>query len=145
MVMTTAPSNAEYHLPESNLLFKKVYDGIPGGNELHGTCHVGQLIAKGVDQEVYNGQSLSRSYITFAEDTMRLKLFNHSSLAAAGGNNDDQQHLPLNRVYFRGDDQQRTLMSGQILVESMFPTTVDASCSSPLLVDWHTVSSRVIS
>jgi len=60
MVMTTAPTSASVFTSDSNLLFKKNYDGLvkPLKNALGGTCHVGQLIAEGVMQETRNGEGL---------------------------------------------------------------------------------------
>lgn len=42
------------------------------------------------------------------------------------------EELDTKRIYFRSDDEQRTLMSGQILIHSMF----DLKHSE--IIDWHT-------
>jgi len=131
MVMTTTPTSSSTYTRDSNLLFKKVYDGFtpPITNELKGTCHVGQLIDTGVQQETINGEALRQAYVG---DDVNLNLFpTEGSHLGSSGSIDG-------KVYFRGDDQQRTLMSGQILVEALFPTTEDNSGDENVLVDWHT-------
>ena len=98
-------------------------------NELQGTCHVGQLISTGVTQETINGEALRRAYVG-DDDSVNLFPSSGSNLGPGG---------PVSgRVVFRGDDQQRTLMSGQILVEALFPTTESSSGVENVLVDWHT-------
>ncbi|GMH62024.1 hypothetical protein TrLO_g8067 [Triparma laevis f. longispina] len=133
IVMTTAPTSSSTYTSDSNLLFKKVYDALtePLANELDGTCHVGQLIEEGVKQETRNGEQLRSSYVGDGD----LKLFSSddSFLQGSGSNG-----IPRTHVKFRGDDQQRTLQSGQLLVEALFPTTEDQSGSENVLVDWHT-------
>jgi len=46
--------------------------------------------------------------------------------------------IDMDDVYFRGDDQQRTLMSGQLLTEALFPTTEEMTGEENVLVEWHT-------
>ncbi|GMI06846.1 hypothetical protein TrRE_jg12384, partial [Triparma retinervis] len=125
------PTESSTYTRDSNLLFKKVYDGLtpPLTNDLQGTCHVGQLISTGVEQETINGEALRRSYIG---DDQNLNLF------PASGANLGPDGSVTGKVVFRGDDQQRTLMSGQILVEALFPTTEANSGVENVLVDWHT-------
>ncbi|GMH94196.1 hypothetical protein TrVE_jg1257 [Triparma verrucosa] len=133
IVMTTSPTSSSVYTSDSNLLFKKVYDALtePMSNELDGTCHVGQLIEEGVMQETRNGEHLRAAYV--GEGDLRLFSTSDSFLQGSGANG-----IPRSHVKFRGDDQQRTLQSGQLLVEALFPTTEDESSTENVLVDWHT-------
>ncbi|GMI38051.1 hypothetical protein TeGR_g4455, partial [Tetraparma gracilis] len=141
MVMTTAPTSASSYTGTSNLLFKKNYAGLadPERNELGGTCHLGQLIEQGVEQETRNGEQLRAAYVCGdveydADDSRCLFRDSDAFLAGEGGGGG----IDRTEVYFRGDDQQRTLMSGQILTEALFPTTEELSGSENVLVDWMT-------
>ena len=130
MVMTTSPSSASPYTSSSGLLFRKVYDSLtpPSYNAFRGTCHEGQLIEEGVKQETANGVALREAYV--GADEAR-NLFNVAEPYLTS-NESSTSGVPLSHVRFRGDDQQRTLMSGQILVESMFPS------AERVVVDWHT-------
>jgi 2-phosphoxylose phosphatase len=99
--------------------FRKLYDAYP--NELGGNCLTGQLISEGYDQEIRNGELLRSAYIG-PEATASLRLFNTSVW----------EDLNQREIYFRSDDEQRTLMSGQILVHSLF------DLKNSEIVDWHT-------
>eukprot|EP00808_Paulinella_micropora_P023984 g29759.t1 len=113
---------------QASWLFRKVYDALqfPAANLLQGTCHVGQLLKDGVWQEVANGQHLREAYLG-DNGQSALRLFNTTRF----------HDLPPNSTRFRGDDQQRTLMSGQILVNALFDLQENT------LVDWHTADFAV--
>jgi 2-phosphoxylose phosphatase len=96
--------------------FRLLYDAYP--NELGGNCLTGQLVSEGYDQEVRNGELLKAAYIGSGHH----KLFNTSVW-------EDLNHKT---IYLRSDDEQRTLMSGQILIHSMF------DLQKTEVVNWHT-------
>lgn len=86
----------------------KLYDGSP--NKLGGNCMTGQLISEGYSQEDSVGSSLNKAYL---DDSLpsNLKLFETSDWTLID---------PDNTVYFRADDVQRVLMSGQTAMNKMF-------------------------
>jgi hypothetical protein len=85
-------------------LFRKLYDG--SATYYGGNCYTGQLLFEGYEQELQNGRYLYDAYLSGS-----LKLFNTNVWTDI---NTDQQ------VYLRSDDEQRTLMSGQIALHGMF-------------------------
>eukprot|EP00903_Cladosiphon_okamuranus_P013039 g12166.t1 len=100
-------------------LFRKRYDAYPEDNALGGTCMEGQLLDEGYLQEQANGRHLKDAYLCGAP----------SCLAAADATAKDLQEEGA--LYLRSDDQQRTVMSGQILTASMLDI-------SGAVLDWHT-------
>jgi len=108
------------------LLFDKVYDALspPVANKLGGTCLTGQLIQDGYEQEYVNGRILRETYIDTKKTFMQL--FDSTRYS-------DRPYERSTR--FRGDDQQRTLMSGQTLVKSLFD--VDTNGTN-IIVPYHT-------
>eukprot|EP00815_Leptocylindrus_aporus_P002306 CAMPEP_0116049898 /NCGR_PEP_ID=MMETSP0322-20121206/69_1 /TAXON_ID=163516 /ORGANISM="Leptocylindrus danicus var. apora, Strain B651" /LENGTH=484 /DNA_ID=CAMNT_0003532365 /DNA_START=225 /DNA_END=1679 /DNA_ORIENTATION=- len=120
------PINEKGNTRQSRLLFKKIYDGLDEfsllSNELKGTCEVGQLIEQGYEQQSQNGVILQDAYIGSSASPSS-QLFVESQ--DEGGD--------FTSVYFRSDDEQRTLMSGQTLLSSMFNAT-----SLNTVVDLHT-------
>lgn len=101
------------------LLFEKKYNALYNppilSNELNGTCQVGQLILQGYQQEIINGQYLRDAYVYTNEDYKhdpRMKLLQ--------SNNSDNSSYIWDPLYYRTDDDQRTVMSGQILLRSLF-------------------------
>eukprot|EP00457_Paulinella_chromatophora_P005149 gb/GEZN01005163.1/.p1 GENE.gb/GEZN01005163.1/~~gb/GEZN01005163.1/.p1 ORF type:complete len:573 (+),score=55.64 gb/GEZN01005163.1/:120-1721(+) len=110
---------------QTDWLFRKVYDALqpPATNILRGTCHVGQLLEEAILQETMNGEFLRAAYFGGGAGQAALQLF-------ASPNYADRPYETSTR--FRGDDEQRTLMSGQILVDALFDLERDA------IVDWHT-------
>lgn len=122
MLMTPTSSN-------ENVLFRKVYDALspPLTNLLGGTCHVGQLLPEGVTQERTNGAHLRSAYIT-SSDSLRL----FKSLPSPPTN---YASLPYPQcLHAQGDDQQRTLMSGQLLITGLF----DVDQGGVTSIDYHT-------
>lgn len=112
----------EHQLEASNamFLFEKKYDALADPkdgltNELGGTCQVGQLLLQGYEQEILNGQFLREAYLYDSEKynhDERMRLLD-SSFA---------EYSPWDRtnLHYRADDDQRTLMSGQILLRGLF-------------------------
>jgi hypothetical protein len=95
--------------------YRKVYDGSP--NFLGGNCMAGQLIAEGYQQEINNGNFLRHAYLEGD-----LKLFESRNWTEVS---DD--------VYFRSDDEQRTLMSGQLVMNELFQVISSILCDFLLL------------
>jgi len=85
---------------------------------LGGNCLTGQLISEGYDQEMANGKILREAY--FGEGPLKV------------ANSSRWEDLNISKIYFRSDDEQRTLMSGQILVHSLF------DIPHREIIDWHT-------
>ena len=104
----------------SPAFFEKHYDGLMHtslANELNGTCQRGQLLWQGYDQEMTNGKHLRDAYVynskNYDHDT-RLRLLD--------------THSPLTpHLYFRVDDDQRTVMSGQVLLQGMLGSDLTAN------------------
>lgn len=113
-IMESSPST--YLSDQTYWRFRLLYDAYP--NELGGNCLTGQLISQGYDQEVQNGLLLREAYLGSGHH----KLFNTSVW----------EDLDPKTIYLRSDDEQRTLMSGQILIHSMF------DLKRTEIVNWHT-------
>jgi hypothetical protein len=96
-------------------LFEKIYNALqaPLKNKLNGTCQVGQLLLRGFSQELANGKHLRTAY-TFDGSNMdhnvRMRLLDLSST----------DPRPFELLKYRSDDDQRTLMSGQVLLFGLF-------------------------
>ncbi|KDO35037.1 hypothetical protein SPRG_01101 [Saprolegnia parasitica CBS 223.65] len=90
----------------------------PGETVLQGTCQVGQLLDEGYRQETTNGQHFYDAYIAssrlFPKDTP-VDLADPTS------------------VYLSSTDMQRTVMSGQLVVDAMFPMPATTAA----LIPWH--------
>ena len=110
------------------------------GNALNGTCQLGQLLMKGYDQELRNGAHLREAYFYDGDDAdgtsatgaaidPRMRLWDYSNNATNDADDDDAAaavgdptkpaFLEPN-VRYRADDEQRTLMSGQVLLRGLF-------------------------
>jgi len=87
-----------------------------GENLLGGSCPLAGLLDEGFEQHIANGRHLREAYLGPG------KLFNTLDLAAV-----------IDKTYFQSDNEERTVMSGQVLVSSMFNKT------GSLTVDWHTM------
>jgi hypothetical protein len=114
------PSTAAAAPGGPHFLFEKRYDALTFleerlTNELNGTCQVGQLLQQGYEQELFNGRVLREAYTyrkgEFDHDE-RMRLLDVSL----------QDYLPWHPryLYFRADDDQRTVMSGQVVLQSLF-------------------------
>ena len=106
---------------DAMFLFEKKYDALtfPQHNGLNGTCQQGQLLLQGYDQELKNGEYLRTAYVydgvkNAPDHDIRLRLLDLN----------DQTNRPYQEplLKYRADDDQRTLMSGQILLRGMFGT-----------------------
>lgn len=114
-IMLASPTMTGEDVPKT-WYFRKLYDGSP--NLLGGNCFTGQLLSEGYEQEVSNGEALRAAYVGDSS----LQLFRNTTWG----------DFDLSKIYLRSDDEQRTLMSGQILIHSMFNISNDA------VIDWHT-------
>jgi len=102
-------------------LYEKVYDALNTSdrgalrNELNGTCQVGQMLLQGYEQQIMNGKNLRQAYgyhdNEYTHDE-RMRLFDLTSVYSATDE--------LNQLYLRADDDQRTVMSGQVLLRGLF-------------------------
>eukprot|EP01039_Chlorochromonas_danica_P008062 gene8062-8892_t len=117
-LMLASPSMTDESRP-APWLFRKLYDGSP--NFLGGNCFTGQLLSDGYTQEEAVGSSLLEAYLQNSNPA--LNLFNTSIWTDI---DTDEE------VYLRSDDEQRTLMSGQILMHTFFNITEE------VIVPWHT-------
>jgi len=101
-------------------LFEKRYDALhfPRDgltNILNGTCQMGQLLQQGYDQQIKNGKLLREAYTYRKGDynhDARMRLLDVSL----------EEYVPWHPdiLYFRADDDQRTVMSGQVLLRGLF-------------------------
>jgi hypothetical protein len=102
-------------------LFEKEYDALqePLSNELGGTCQVGQLLLRGYEQELQNGKFLREAYLYDGEEDYdhdeRMRLMDTSF----------DEYAPWDELYYRADDDQRTLMSGQVLLRGLLGPEVE--------------------
>ena len=121
--------NLDYNYADEDgfamFLFEKEYDALkePLENELGGTCQVGQLLLRGYEQELRNGKFLREAYLYDGSDPYehdeRMRLLDTSFTMGAPWATD--------KLYYRADDDQRTLMSGQVLLRGMLGEEVEAS------------------
>eukprot|EP01041_Mallomonas_annulata_P011349 gene11349-23756_t len=93
----------------SNLLFRKVYD--TSSNALGGTCQQGQLLDEAFQQDLHLGKILKKAYIDVNQTNF--KLFP----------NNNMNEIDENAIFFRSDDETRTLTSGQLVFQNIFQAT----------------------
>mmetsp|Transcript_17391 Transcript_17391/g.29386 ORF Transcript_17391/g.29386 Transcript_17391/m.29386 type:complete len:575 (-) Transcript_17391:186-1910(-) len=117
-LMLASPSYNSPNRP-SPWLFRKLYDASP--NYLGGNCETGQLLLEGYLQQESNGELLYDAYLN--KSNPALNLFPTSVWADINTGYD---------MYLRSDDEERTLLSGQVLMHSMFDVSEDVT------VLWHT-------
>lgn len=104
---------------KSMFIFEKRYDSLKNPennlrNELGGTCQLGQLLLQGYEQELTNGKHLRDAYaFSNHSHNRRMNLFDVSK------NGVNNVYL-WDSLYYRVDDDQRTLMSGQVLLRGLF-------------------------
>lgn len=120
-LMLASPSYTDPNRP-APWLFRKLYDGSP--DLLGGNCYTGQLLSEGYEQEEANGKFLYQAYLANSD----LALFNTSVWTQI---NSDEL------IYLRSDDEQRTLMSGQILMHTMFNVRSSIFMSFPYNLSYH--------
>jgi len=125
---------------EPDVLFEKNYDALTfidsgtTGNILNGTCQEGQLLLRGYDQELRNGLHLRHAYFYDGDDALdiaskdrRMRLWDFTKESSV----DEKVGSPVvgdptkamyqePNLRYRSDDEQRTLMSGQILLRGIF-------------------------
>ena len=129
-------------------LFEKRYDALHNppvlANAFNGTCQMGQLLLRGYEQELANGKHLRDAYV-YSES--KGAMFKGSSVAADPRMRlfdlDDEAYKSIRpyeepHLYYRADDEQRTLMSGQVLLRGLFgpEITTDAKATGvdPVIV-----------
>ena len=120
---------------EPDFLFEKRYDALKippnkTGNNLNGTCQLGQLLTKGYDQELRNGLHLRQAYFydnnttdEHAAKDSRMRLWDLSATNNGGSEGIGDHTKPIfeqPNLRYRVDDEQRTLMSGQVLLRGLF-------------------------
>ena len=93
-------------------------------NELRGDCQKGQLILAGHGQQIINGKLIQQAYIMRDElgfnqpDVGTLFDFNEEKVGEKTFVNKRAYDEP--QLYFRSDDDERTLMSGSFLLQQVF-------------------------
>jgi len=116
---------------QAMFIFEKHYDALRDpsnnlANVLRGTCQVGQLILRGYEQELQNGKFLRDAYIYFGESDeghdSRMRLIDGSTATR------DDTIYPWDKyhLWYRADDDQRTLMSGQVLLRGMLGPEIES-------------------
>lgn len=110
-------------------LFEKIFDSLQDPpqlrNSLNGTCQMGQLLLRGYVQELHNGKMLRRTYIR--DDSENINGDQNSMIDIP----DEMVLFDLKKdwstrpyeepyLYYRTDDDERTIMSGQVLIRGMF-------------------------
>uniref|UniRef100_A0A6S9KUC0 Acid phosphatase n=1 Tax=Heterosigma akashiwo TaxID=2829 RepID=A0A6S9KUC0_HETAK len=106
--------------------YRKLYDsadgtmgaGGRGGNALGGSCMLGGLLDEGYRQHLANGRHLREAYLEGPN-----AIFDTYDFSAT----------PFTKIFLQSDDQQRTAMSGQVLMSALFNATRQGT-----LADWHT-------
>ena len=104
---------------EAMFLFEKRYDALHNpennlSNWLRGTCQLGQLLMQGYEQELYNGKYLRNAYVydeSKYDHNARMRLLDITS--------GQDGHYVWDDIYYRVDDDQRTLMSGQVVLRGL--------------------------
>ena len=92
-------------------------------NELRGNCQIGQLIYRGHAQQLMNGKLLQQAYFQTDMSGFDSKpdvgvLYDFSEELGKWGVDERAYDEPF--LYFRSDDDERTMMSGQLLLEQLF-------------------------
>jgi len=126
---------AEAGTGEAMFLFEKQYDALLSpahnvSNFLNGTCQLGQLLLQGYQQEWRNGQALRKAYVyntqqqndddesSNGQSDPRMQLINAAS--------EDAENNVWDHVYYRVDDEARTLLSGQVIFRGVMGPEMDA-------------------
>jgi ubiquitin-like domain-containing CTD phosphatase 1 len=147
---------------QPDFLFEKRYDALTisanrTGNNLNGTCQLGQLLTRGYDQELRNGLHLRQAYFYDGNNTAdehaasdsRMRLWDLTKPNnEVGGLMEASTPLvgdPSKAIYqepnlrYRADDEQRTLMSGQVLLRGLFePELLKSSDDETAVIRLHT-------
>ncbi|KAE8911353.1 hypothetical protein PF005_g10339 [Phytophthora fragariae] len=122
---TTSVSSQDINPNEKSKGFGRLYrkSYMDGHNILKGDCVIGGLLPLGRQQHKTNGQFLRDAYVGDGP----LKLFPTANLS----------HLELNEIYLRSDDQERTLGSGQALIDGLFPVDGTLSLELHRMLSWN--------
>jgi hypothetical protein len=105
-------------------------------NDLGGTCQLGQLILQGYDQSHINGELLKQAYVNDPDtnyliggEAPNAKHENHILFdldeSKDGTLEQGKRAYQDPKLYFRSDDDQRTIMSGQVLLRGLFGDLLD--------------------
>ena len=124
------------------------------GNSLNGTCQLGQLLMRGYDQELRNGLHLRRAYAYDGNATAdgpaardaRMRLWDAtaegaktSAVASPAIGDPARRRYQEPNLRYRADDEQRTLMSGQVLLRGLFePELLSAGDDATAVIRLHT-------
>ena len=127
----------------SSFLFEKRYDtflrdGKYVRNAFNGTCLSGHILRTRYEQEIINGRYLRYMYLIRSLDGVaeRMRLYDPPPLTGDSGNghdNDDVDSkispLPYEfpNLYFRAENQQRTLSPGEAAINGMFGDLIPPS------------------
>jgi len=114
-------------------LYEKRYDALQYPslglkNELNGTCQSGQLLLRGYVQELHNGRMLRRTYVNDEKNPIanEMTLFNLTNGGVDyNGKNGTKRPYEIPYLYVRADDDQRTIMSGQVLLRGLFGDLIE--------------------
>ena len=143
--LTTWMSPPRFDPNENYFLFQKKYDALspPLGNLLGGSCQVGQLLVPGYEQEITNGRILRQAYfgsIDKGDIYEKSHLFLHSSQNnTITGDSSDIRPYEFPFTVYRVDDEQRTLMSGQVLLRGLFHEEIE---KGDAVIDMHTADMK---
>ena len=123
----------------SMFLFEKRYDAMylnsPNplpyySNLLEGTCQLGQLLLQGYEQELTNGKHLRQAYVYNEDDSTshnpRMKLLKTNGNSNGTSKNDNI----WDDLFYRVDDEARTLMSGQVVLRGLLGPELEAYVST---------------
>ena len=104
---------------DAMFLFEKKYDALqkPQHNLLNGTCQLGQLLLRGYDQELFTGKLLREAY---AYDGSAKSIPHDIRMRLLDLSDTDQPPYLEPVLRYRADDDERTLLSGQILLRGLF-------------------------
>lgn len=108
---------------EAMFLFEKRYDAFIDpdrnlSNYLKGTCQLGQLLLQGYEQEYTNGLFLRNAYVYYEggdDHDKRMRLLDIGS-----------KDTVWDHIYYRVDDEIRTLMSGQVVLRGLLGPEMEA-------------------
>ena len=153
---------------EPDFLFEKRYDALLpsqqsdglSSNILNGTCQKGQLLAKGYEQELKNGMHLRQAYFYDGDNTAeehaaadpRMRLWDltqddDSSSSRASNiviGDATKAIFQEPNLKYRVDDEQRTLMSGQILLRGLFgPELAATGDDETAVIKLHTADYKM--
>ncbi len=119
------------------------------GDHLQGTCQLGQLTLRGYEQQRQNGIILRDAYVKSGNAEVPLNVQRNPKEILYDFdveiNNDAEGSRAYDEpsVYFRSDDDQRTIMSGQALLGEMFGDLMTSHINKQAAVNRHNPVIRV--